>query len=72
MVKVRWIWVGAYLLMDLEGCPTAKLPGVEYVGGGDCSESLNSFGQNRNRSGGSPGILSSVGSGSVCECEDVW
>ena len=70
MVKVGWVGVGAYLLMDLEGCPTAKLPGIEYVGGGDCAKSLKSFGQKGDRSGGSPGFLSSVGSGSVCECGD--
>ena len=23
MVKVGWIWMGTYLLVDLEGCPTA-------------------------------------------------
>jgi hypothetical protein len=45
MGKVGWIWVGAYLLMDLEGCPTAKLPSVEDVGGGDCSKTLKCFGQ---------------------------
>ena len=70
MVKVRWIWVGAYLLMDLEGCPTAKLPSVEYVGGGDCFKTLKSFGQKGDRCGGSPGILSGVGSGGICECGD--
>ena len=45
MVKVGWIGVGAYLLMDLEGCPTAKLPSVEYVGGGNGAKSLESFSQ---------------------------
>ena len=48
--RVTWskwdgIGVGAYLLMDLEGCPTAKLLSVEYVGGGDCSKTLKCFGQ---------------------------
>ena len=57
MVKVGWIWMGADLLKDLEGCSTAKLPGVEYVGEGDCSEALKSFGQKGDRSGGSPGIV---------------
>ena len=70
LVKVGWIGVGEYLLMDLEGCPTAKLPSVEYVGGGDFSKSLKSFGQKGDRSEGSPGILSGVGSGGICECGD--
>ena len=51
MVEVGWIGVGAYLLMDLEGCPAAKLPSIEYVGGGDGSKSLESFGQEEDRSG---------------------
>jgi hypothetical protein len=72
MVKVGWIGVGADLLMNLEGCLTVELPSVEYVGGSDCSKSLKSFGQKGDRSGGSPGILSSVGFGSVCECGDQW
>jgi hypothetical protein len=47
MVKVGWIWMGADLLMDLEGCSTVKLPRVEYVGGGNGSDALKSFGQKR-------------------------
>jgi hypothetical protein len=70
MVKVGWIGVDAYLLMDSEGCPTAKFLSVDYVGGGDCFKSLKGFGQKGDRSGGSLGILSRVGSGSVCECRD--
>jgi len=64
--------MGADLLMDLEGCSTAKLPGVEYVGGGNCSEALKSFGQKGDRSRGSPGILSGVGTGGVCKCGNEW
>ena len=45
MVKVGWIWMGTYLLVDLEGCPAAKFPGVEYVCGGNGSKSLQSFDQ---------------------------
>ena len=45
MGKVGWIGMGTYLLVDLEGCPAAKLPGVEYVCGGNGSISLQSFGQ---------------------------
>ena len=45
MVKVGWIGMGAYLLVDLEGCPAAKFPGVEYVCGGNGAKSLQSFGQ---------------------------
>ena len=45
MVKVGWIGMGLYLLVDLEGCPAAKFLGVEYVCGGNGSESLQSFGQ---------------------------
>ena len=44
VVKVGWIRVGTYLLMDLEGCPAAKLSSVEYVCGGNGSKSLQSFG----------------------------
>ena len=53
MVKVRWIWMGADLLVDLEGCSTVKLPSVEYVGSGNCSEALKSFCQKGDRGGGS-------------------
>ena len=45
MVKVGWIGMGTYLLVDLEGCPAAKFPGVEYVCCGNGSKSLQSFGQ---------------------------
>ena len=45
MGKVGWIWMGTYLLVDLEGCPAAKFPGVEYICGGNCSKALQSFGQ---------------------------
>ena len=45
VVKVGWTGVGTYLLMDLEGCPAAKLPSVEYVCGGNGSKSLKSLGQ---------------------------
>ena len=51
MVEVGWIGVGAYLLMDLESCPTAKLPGVKDVVGDDGFKSLKSFGQEGDRSG---------------------
>ena len=43
--------MGADLLMDLEGCSTAKLPGVLYVGGGDFSKALKSLGQEGDCSG---------------------
>ena len=33
MIKVGWIGMGTYLLVDLEGCPAAKFPGVEYICG---------------------------------------
>ena len=45
MVKVRWIWMGTYLLVDLEGCPAAEFPGIEYICGGNGSKALQSFGQ---------------------------
>ena len=45
VVKVGWIEVSTYLLMNSEGCPAAKLPSVEYVCGGNGSKSLESFGQ---------------------------
>ena len=45
VVKVGWIGMGTYLLMNLKGCPAAKLPSVEYVCGGNGSKSLESFGQ---------------------------
>ena len=39
--------MGTYLLVDLEGCPAAKFPGVGYICGGNCSKALQSFGQQR-------------------------
>ena len=45
MVKVGWIWMGTYLFVDLEGCPAAKFPGVEYICGGNGCKALQSFGQ---------------------------
>ena len=45
MSKVGWIGVGTYLLVDLEGCPATKFPGVKYVCGGNGSKSLQSFDQ---------------------------
>ena len=39
------IWMGTYLLVDLEGCPAVKFPGVEYVCGCNGSKALQSFGQ---------------------------
>ena len=56
MVKVGWIGVGTYLLMDLEGCPTVKLPSVEYVCGGNGSKSLKTLGQQGDRSRLSPWV----------------
>ena len=44
VVKVGWFGMGTYLLMNLYGCPAAKLLSVEYVCGGNGSKSLESFG----------------------------
>ena len=51
VVEVGWIGVGAYLLMDLENCPTAKRPSIEDVGGGNGSKFLKGFGQEGDRNG---------------------
>ena len=45
VVKVGWIGMSTYLLMDLKGCTAAKLPSIEYVCGGNGYKSLESFGQ---------------------------
>ena len=44
VVKVGWIGMGTDLLMNLKGCPAAKLP-VEDECGGNGSKSLESLGQ---------------------------
>ena len=44
MVKVGWIWMCTYLLVDLEGCSAAKFPGVEDIRGGNGAKALQSFG----------------------------
>ena len=44
MVEVGWIWMSAYLLVDLEGCSAAKFPGVEDIRGGNGAKALQSFG----------------------------
>jgi hypothetical protein len=67
-VKMGWSWMRADLLMDLEACPTAKLPSVEYVGGGNCSKAFEELGsEERSRRMIARG-LSGVGSGVVCKC----
>ena len=45
VVKVGWIGMGTYLLVNLKSCPAVELPSVEYVCGGNGSKSLESFGQ---------------------------
>ena len=45
MVKVGWIWMCTYLLVDLEGCSAAKFLGVEDIRGGNGAKALQSFGQ---------------------------
>ena len=44
VVKVGWVGMGTYLLMNLEGCSAAKLSSVEYVCGGNSYKSLESLG----------------------------
>ena len=44
MIEVGWIWMSAYLLVDLEGCSAAKFPGVEDIRGGNGAKALQSFG----------------------------
>ena len=45
VVKVGWIEMSTYLLMNLKGCSAAKLASVEYVCGGNGYKSLKSLGQ---------------------------
>ena len=63
MGKVGWIGMGTYLLVDLEGCPAAKFPSVEYICGGNGSKALQSFW---------PGVLSGVDPGGVCKGVNEW
>ena len=64
--------MGADLLMDLKGCSAAEFPGVEDVVSGDCAKALKSFYQKGDRTGGSPGVLTGVGSSGVCKCGNEW
>ena len=45
VVKVGWIGVSTALLMNLKGCPAAKLPSVEDECGGNGSKTLEGLGQ---------------------------
>ena len=48
--------------MDLERCPTADFPGVEYLVGCDGAVVFESFDERGDRCGGAPWVIPSVGS----------
>ena len=45
VVKVGWIGMSTDLLMNLEGCPVAEFPSVEYICGSNGTKSLKILGQ---------------------------
>ena len=67
MVKERWRGPAANFLVDLEGGSAAELPGSEHKGGGDDTEVLEGFNEERAGHWGAPRVVPGVGSGSVCE-----
>ena len=51
--------------MDLEGCPTADFPSVEYIVGSDGTVVFERLNEKGNRGGGAPWVVPGVGSRGV-------
>ena len=55
------------ILVDLEGCPTADFPSVEYIVGSDCTVVFERLDEKGHRGGGAPWVV--PGGGSRCICK---
>ena len=67
VVKERWRGPAADFLVDLEGGLAAELPGIEHKGGGDGSEVLEGFNEERAGHWGAPRGVPGVCPGCVFE-----
>ena len=67
MFEKRWCGPGNDCLVDLEGCPTADFPCVEYIVGSDCTVVFERLDEKGHRGGRAPWVV--PGGGSRCICK---
>ena len=65
VVEKGWGGPGGDFLVDLECCPTADFPGVEYIVGSDGSVVFERLNEEGKRGGGAPWVVPGGGSRSV-------
>ena len=65
VVKERWRGPAADFLVDLEGGSVAELPGSEHKGGGNDTEVLEGFDEERAGHWGAPRVVPCISSGRV-------